>query len=119
VLAVEKKIPNEEDMKVQVVDGRVIQINKEMPRAKAYGEFTGLAKINANIAPKVVNEVKERIERRNCHNDFFEVVIQDLIDSNVTVKCYDIGERLSIEIDFPEDYELAQSLYNNLDAINK
>jgi choline kinase len=111
VLCVEKKPTVEEEMKVRIADSRIVEINKTMPCETAYGEFTGLAKIDGKLAPAVVEGMCERIEGQQRTGDFFEVVLQDLIDRDVEVRNFDIGDRLSIEIDFPEDYERAKRLY--------
>lgn len=111
VLCVNKKDTVAEDMKVRVQNDRIVEINKEMPCESAYGEFTGLAKIDNVIAPKVIDCIRDRIENQGKLDDFFEAAIQEMIDKGVKVRKLDIGNRVSIEIDFAEDYELAKQLY--------
>ncbi len=115
VLAVNKKKTIPEDMKVKFDGEKIVEINKEMACGEAFGEFTGLAKVNKYLAPKIVQNICNRIEKQGRHDDFFELVIQDLIDQKIRVSNFDIGNRLSIEIDFPEDYEEAKLLYQNKD----
>jgi len=111
VLCVNKKPSIPEDMKVRVEGNRIVEINKEMACETAHGEFTGLAKIDAVAAPGIINNIRDRIEYRGRCDDFFETALQDAIDQGIEVRQFDIGERLSIEIDFPEDYAHAQELY--------
>ena len=111
VLCVNRKITASEDMKVCVSRRHIIEIGKEMDCELAYGEFTGLAKISSAAASRVVACIKDRIEKRNDYDAFFEAVIQDLIDVGVKVRNFDIGSRVSIEIDYPEDYDIAKRLY--------
>lgn len=111
-LAVNQKPLVPEDMKVRVKEDLVLEINKEMSCESSYGEFIGLAKIDSSIAPNVIECIEDRIEKKGKINDFFESVIQDQIDEGVYVRSFSIGDRLAIEIDTPEDYELAKQLFN-------
>lgn len=113
VLAVNKKCTVPEDMKVQADGDRVVRINKEMTCEQAFGEFTGVARITSAAAPRVLYHIRDRIENQARHDDFFETVLQDLIDEGIPVGILDIGTRVSVEIDFPEDYYLAKELYMN------
>jgi choline kinase len=111
ILCVERKETVEEEMKLRAQDGRVVEINKDMPPRLACGEFTGLAKITRAAAPRIVEHIRDRVERQGRQTDFFEAAIQDVIDEGMEVRMLDIGRRVSIEIDFPEDYERARRLY--------
>jgi len=114
VLSVNKKNTIPEDMKVIVENNLIKLINKEMDCNSAYGEFIGLAKISSSIAPLVIEKIKSRIENENGKDYFFELVIQDLIDMNLDVHFHDINDKQAIEIDFPDDYEEAKNIYNQL-----
>ena len=114
VFAVTKKATVEEEMKVKVNNGLVVEINKEMACCEAYGEFIGLAKISEKISPRVVNEIVRLIEVEARHDEYFEAAVQRLIEDGVSVKSFDVGDRLALEIDFPEDYEQAKQLYAKL-----
>jgi choline kinase len=109
-----KDEPTDEEMKVRIEDGRIVEISKTMPNAMAQGEFTGLLKVSEAIAPRVVELIEELVEAESRIDDYFESVIQRLIDEGVVSHVVDIGERLSIEIDFPEDYESAVERYARL-----
>jgi len=111
VLCVESKKTVDEEMKVKVKDGLVSQISKLLPCSECYGEFTGLAKIGPKFAPAIRRAVIDRIERQNDLDAFFEQALQDVIDSKQAhIHYMDIGPRISVEIDFPEDYARAQQL---------
>lgn len=111
-----KDEPVDEEMKVRIQDGRIVEISKTMPNGVAQGEFTGLMKVGATIAPRVVELIEELIEVEGRLDDYFESVIQRLIDEGVSADVVDIGDRLSIEIDFPEDYAGAVERYEQLAA---
>ena len=112
VFAVNKKATIPEDMKVRLDGNWVVEVNKAMECNLAHGEFTGLAKISPSVSHQVVEEVKRRIEVEGLHDDFFEAALQKLIDDGMNIYSLDIGKRLSIEIDFPEDYEEAKTEFN-------
>lgn len=115
VLCVEPKITIEEEMKVRILNNNIIEINKEMDCKSAFGEFTGIAKIKSKASKFISSAIKNRIEKMGSLDSFFEMAIQDCIDENlITVDYIDIGDRVSIEIDFPEDYKKALDLKTNL-----
>ena len=111
VFALEKKETVPEEMKVVIKNGLIAEISKEIPCEKAYGEFTGLAKINPEFTPHLIKIIRNRIESLAKHDDYFEAAIQDLADDGVPIHKMDIDHHLSIEIDSPEDYKKAQELY--------
>lgn len=104
VLAVEKKRTVEEEMKVRIEDGKIVEINKTMACLSAQGEFIGIAKFNKRSVPIIIDRINYNIERLGRLNDFFEVVIQSMIDEGQSIYPLDTNKRFSIEIDFPEDY---------------
>jgi len=115
VLCVEMKDePVDEEMKVRIEGGRIFEISKTMPNDSAQGEFTGLMKVGPEIAPRVVELIEELVEIEGRLDDYFESVVQRLIDEGVPADVVDIGDRLSIEIDFPEDYAGALERYEHL-----
>lgn len=117
VLCVEMKAePVDEEMKVRIEDDRIVEISKTMPNETAHGEFTGLMKVTEAVAPRVVELIEELVEVEGKIDDYFESVVQRLIDEGVDAEAVDIGDRLSIEIDFPEDYEAAVERYADLVA---
>lgn len=108
VLCIEPKKTIEEEMKVRILNNNIIEINKEMDCKSAFGEFTGIAKIKSKASKFISSAIKNRIEKMGSLDSFFEMAIQDCIDENlITVDYIDIGDRVSIEIDFPEDYKKA------------
>lgn len=111
VLAVQKKECGEEEMKVKLQGGHVMEINKTMELAGAAGEFIGLAKIGKEHVASLKRAMTTILETRS-EQAFFEEAIQRLIDhENLVVQAMDIGSHFAIEIDFPEDLEQARHHY--------
>ena len=58
VLVVDKKICDEEDMKVRLEKGVFAESSKEIPLEKSYGEWIGLAKFSKEAGLLVFNEIE-------------------------------------------------------------
>lgn len=111
VLACDEKVCGDEEMKYRSEGGRVVEINKTMETGASEGEFLGVCKIAGGQLP-AVREAVEAVLERGIFEAFFEVAIQELIDSRrVPVTVMPVGEHPWIEIDFPEDYAAAQELF--------
>jgi choline kinase len=82
-----------------------------MPPAEAHGEFLGLARFSAAALP-VIRSGTERVLSRGEFGSFFEAALQEMIDAGeLTPGVVDTGDLPWREIDFPEDYEAAKSLF--------
>lgn len=101
-IAVDKKVCVEEDMKVKVKDGTIVEINKSMRPEEAYGEFIGIAKFSGKGVAQLIRVLKDLPTdiRRNANLGFG---IQKLIDSGSRVWGIDIQRRFCADIDFVED----------------
>lgn len=97
----------EEDMKILLnEDGSVKAIGKALDTAS--GEFTGMAKFSTNSIPILLKYL------RMCKNtDWFERAIQIWIQNEEIMPLFgiDVTHYPSIEIDFPEDLELASDIF--------
>ena len=98
-LAVEFKDCGKEEMKVKVIAGEIIEINKEMNESQ--GEFIGIAKFDNFM--EINSKVEELIDEH--YGAFFERVITELLGCHIKFKAIDIGNRIWEEVDFQEDYE--------------
>lgn len=112
ILPVDFKSCVEEEMKVITKDGNVKIIHKSISLDIAEGEFIGVAKVSKSILNALKNSVIEELKEKSNHQDYFEAAIQNLIDKNVLIKTISTNNRNWIEIDFPEDYETALSMFS-------
>jgi len=112
LLAADRKQCAEEEMKYKTDGaGHVFEINKTMPPAEAHGEFLGLARFSAGALP-VIRRGVERVLQRGEFGSFFEAALQEMIDARELVpSVVDTGTLPWREIDFPEDYQAARSLF--------
>jgi L-glutamine-phosphate cytidylyltransferase len=99
---------DEEAMKVRLKDGFVYEINKTMNPLDAAGEFVGIAKIAGNCIP-TLKKVTNRIMKEKKFSSFFEVALQEIIDSDkFKVTTVPTDGEFWCEIDFEEDFERAK-----------
>lgn len=111
ILPVDYKSCVEEEMKVITVDGNVSVIHKSVDLNIAEGEFIGIAKINRAILGQLKAAVKIELKEKNNHQDYFEAALQNLIDQGNNIRTVATNGRPWIEIDFPEDFTTAKSLF--------
>lgn len=113
VLPVDFKKCVEEEMKVSTKDGYVDVVHKSINLDNAEGEFIGIAKVSNLVLADLKEAVIEELKVKCNHNDYFEAAIQNLIDKGHKVKTIATNDRPWIEIDFPEDFVTAKSLFHN------
>ena len=111
VFAVDDHPCEEEEMKVQVSDGRVTLVTKQMPSDSAHGEFLGLARIAADQIPGLRRHA-ERLFEEGTFQAFFELAVQRMIDEDgLAVEVADTSGLKWREVDFVEDYEAAREMF--------
>jgi choline kinase len=97
----------DEEMKVKLDGGRVVDIRKSMTPAEADGENVGVVKFSADGAKRLVAEMDSLISRGGCERDwapraFLAYALRYPLHAIST------GDYPWIEIDFPADYQRAQ-----------
>lgn len=107
IIAVNKISCNEEDMKVCISNGKVLEVSKKISLNKADGQALGIYKI------KNTNILKEKMGETNGINFFNEAI--NKMTKEVSIYSVDITRFPSIEIDFPEDLEEADKLFKTKD----
>ena len=103
-LAVQRKMTDEEDMKVRVERERIVEINKAIPLDKAYGEFIGIAKFEGEGVNKL-QKALDKIIRTEDLNAYFESAVQYLIENREAAYFIDSADSFYAEIDYLEDLE--------------
>ena len=111
VFAVDDHPCEEEEMKVQVSDGRVTLVTKQMPSDSANGEFLGLARISGTQLAGLRRHA-ERLFEEGTFQAFFELAVQRMVDEDgLKVEVADTTGLRWREVDFVEDYEAARVLF--------
>lgn len=111
VLPVDTKPCDEEAMKVQVVDGKVVRITKQMPVSAAAGEFIGIARFSSATVPALA-QAADDVLREQRFDEYFEAAIQCVLDRHLfDAEMLDTDGLRWQEVDFEEDYRRAQQLF--------
>ncbi len=106
VLLVEKKQCVPEDMKVLVSGERFIESSKEIPLDNAFGEWTGIAKFNAEGGQKMFNEIRGLLYGGQF-TVYDTAAFNNLARKGLDIRVVLTQGRPWVEIDNPEDLEVA------------
>jgi choline kinase len=96
----------EEEMKVKVSDGRVVDIRKDLDPAEADGENVGIVKFSAEGAKRLVEEMDSLISRGH-ERDWAPRAFREFA-TRFPLHAISTDDYPWIEIDFPEDYRRAR-----------
>ncbi len=107
VMPIDMKSCGEEEMKVRIENGKIVELSKKINPEKADGEFIGIMKIRKNV----LNELKKattELMREKVFGEYFEAAISRLIGKDkYDIRVVETAGRFWNEIDFAEDYESA------------
>lgn len=106
-LAIDKKQCREEEVKVQIENGRIIAIGKHLNPETCDGEFIGVAKFCGNAARSFRAQVLADAVAGN-EMQFFEYAL-DRWPDKAHLFPVDVTGLPCVEVDFPEDYDYAVS----------
>lgn len=96
----------DEEMKVKISDGRVIDIRKDLDPAEADGENVGIVKFSASGARRLVGEMDALISRGQL-KDWAPRAFREFA-TRFPLYAISTADYPWIEIDFPEDYRRAK-----------
>ena len=97
----------DEEMKVKVSEGRVVDISKRMDPAEADGENVGIVKFSREGARRLVAEMDGLIATGECDRDWAPRAFREFA-LRYPLHAISTDNYPWIEIDFPEDYARAQ-----------
>src|SRR5215213_10227935 len=96
----------DEEMKVKISDGLVIDIRKDLDPAEADGENVGIVKFSANGARRLIEEMDALISRGQLR-DWAPRAFREFA-TRFPLHAISTADYPWIEIDFPEDYRRAK-----------
>jgi choline kinase len=106
----------DEEMKVKVSDGLVVDIRKDMDPAEADGENVGIVKFSANGARRLVEEMDMLISRGQL-KEWAPRAFREFA-GRFPLHAISTEDYPWIEIDFPEDYRRAkEEVFPLIDAM--
>ena len=97
----------DEEMKVKVRDGRVVDISKKMDPSEADGENVGMVKFSRDGARRLIAEMDRLISSGECDRDWAPRAFREFAE-RYPLHTIGTDNYPWIEIDFPEDYRRAQ-----------
>jgi choline kinase len=112
-LAVDIKQCGEEEMKVWLNANKVKRITKSDIGCEADGEFVGIAKFRFNMIAYFRKESRTIFKSGTLNSYMEEVLDNGIRNDNLLVDYFDVSEYATIEVDFIEDLELAQSMFSD------
>jgi len=106
----------DEEMKVKVSDGLVVDIRKDMDPSEADGENVGIVKFSASGARRLVEEMDAFISRGQL-KDWAPRAFREFA-TRFPLHAISTEDYPWIEIDFPEDYRRAkEEVFPQIDAM--
>ena len=108
VFLVEKKLCGDEEMKVRVENGLLMEADKAIQPSEAYGEWLGIAKFEPQGASVFFDEIERTLSLSRTLYDC--AAVRGLAERGVAMDYADIGRLPWVEIDFQEDLDHARSL---------
>jgi choline kinase len=97
----------DEEMKVKVRGGVVVDISKKMDPAEADGENVGVVKFSRDGARRLIAEMDRLISSGECDRDWAPRAFREFAE-RYPLHAIGTDNYPWIEIDFPEDYRRAQ-----------
>ena len=111
-LALNRHELGEEEMKIVVdADMRITEISKTCRIEDALGESVGIEKMTADYSEALFRELDQMITKEGLIDIFYERAFERLIPQGHSFKVVDTTDFFSYELDTPEDYERAKTLW--------
>ena len=104
-----------EEMKITTDDqSKVVEIAKTIAPEKATGESVGIEKFSQSFVSELYKTLETLIIDQNQADKFYELAFQLTIDGGQELYACNVGNFKCIEIDTPEDMQLANELATDL-----
>jgi len=111
-LAVDVKGCGAEEVKVIAeADGRITHIGKDLPGDRCLGEFIGVGRFAQTACKDFAAALVRHNEQLGHEGLFFESAVHDILGGHPHW-AVDTGDRPAVEIDTPEDLDVARGLWD-------
>lgn len=112
-LAVEVKRCGAEEVKVKAdPSGRITRIGKTLLPEEALGEFIGVGKFEHSACASLIESLHRFNEELGRRDLFFEAALDETLHRH-EFKAAPLGDLRAVEIDTPDDYARAKSLWTS------
>ena len=102
-----------EQMKAEIVDGRIVHLSKELPDDRTAGEFIGIARFD-DAALEPIRDGLDTVLGQGLLTAYFEAAINAAIEDGLVARPVPTNGRPWTEIDFEADLELARRILPDL-----
>jgi len=100
-----KETYDEDDMKLIVENGRILEVSKKIPLNEANGESIGMIRVTGEAKSIMVDTMERMVRNKKNMQVFYLAMIQELINQGIVVGYYEISSKDWAEIDFHPDLE--------------
>jgi choline kinase len=111
-LALKRHDVSDEEIKVLAdINGRILDISKEVNPGEAAGESIGIELFSNRLVPELFRVIDRKVNAEKKVNIFYEVAFQELINENHDIFIVDVTDFFCMEIDTAEDLKVAGEIY--------
>ena len=96
---------DEDDMKLIVENGRILEVSKKIPLNNANGESIGMIRVTGEAKGIMVDTMERMVRNKKNMQVFYLAMIQELINQGIVVGYHEISSKDWAEIDFHPDLE--------------
>ena len=100
-----KETYDEDDMKLIVENGRILEVSKKIPLNEANGESIGMIRVTGEAKGIMVDTMERMVRNKKNMQVFYLAMIQELINQGIVVGYHEISSKDWAEIDFHPDLE--------------
>ena len=100
-----KETYDEDDMKLIVENGRILEVSKKIPLNEANGESIGMIRVTGEAKGIMVDTMERMVRNKKNMQVFYLEMIQELINQGIVVGYHEISSKDWAEIDFHPDLE--------------
>jgi choline kinase len=88
----------------------IVKIGKAIPRAERFGESIGIELFSPSGGQALFETVEQRVRTGSGRTEFYEDSFQEMIDKGARIRAVDVSRFPAVEIDTPEDLEVAENV---------
>ena len=100
-----KETYDEDDMKLIIENGRILEGSKKIPLNEANGESIGMIRVTGEAKGIMVDTMERMVRNKKNMQVFYLAMIQELINQGIVVGYHEISSKDWAEIDFHPDLE--------------
>ena len=100
-----KETYDEDDMKLIVENGTILEVSKKIPLNEANGESIGMIRVTGEAKGIMVDTMERMVRNKKNMQVFYLAMIQELINQGIVVGYHEISSKDWAEIDFHPDLE--------------